>query len=91
MAAVHQGERIFTRAENEEIIAAVKTNSNQDLVQEIKKLNEKIAKLEETMARGSVANVQATDRNTDAIVSAITTTADKQIHASQVKERAVLK
>jgi hypothetical protein len=90
VAQVHEGERIMPKADNVELINAVagRRNNEQALVLEIRKLNAKIEALETTVANGAVMNARATDRNTEAVVGAVTNTATKTQFTNKVSERA---
>jgi hypothetical protein len=88
VAQIHKGERIFPAADNEELMKSVKGNNNQELIQEIRRLNDKVEKLETAIARGAIINAQATDRNTEAVVDAVKTTGDRGILANRVRDKA---
>lgn len=90
-AMIHEGERIFPKADNEELMKSVKGNNNAELVNEIKRLNDKVASLERTVAQGAAVNAQATDRNTEAVVQAVSNSTDRTIQSNNIRERATLK
>jgi hypothetical protein len=90
-AMIHEGERVFPKADNEELMKSVKGNNNAELIAEIRILNNKVASLERTVAQGAAVNAQATDRNTDAVVGAVSDSTNRTIQANTIKERATLR
>lgn len=90
VAQVHEGERIMPKADNVELINAIANRRNNEivLVQEIRRLNQKVERLEAVIANGAVLNAQATDRNTEAVVTAVESSANKTQFANKVSERA---
>lgn len=90
IAQVHEGERIMPKADNVELINAIANRRNNEtvLVQEIRRLNQKVERLETVIANGAVLNAQATDRNTEAVVTAVESSANKTQFANKVSERA---
>lgn len=90
-AYIHEGERIFPKADNEELMKSVKGNNNAELIAEIRTLNNKVASLERTVAQGAAVNAQATDRNTEAVVGAVSDSTNRTIQANNIKERATLR
>ncbi len=90
-AYIHEGERIFPKADNEELMKSVKGNNNAELIAEIRTLNNKVASLERTVAQGAAVNAQATDRNTQAVVGAVSDSTSRTIQANNIKERATLR
>lgn len=89
IAQVHQGERIISAPDNAEITRAFsnKDETNRELVQEIKKLNEKVSSLEKTVAEGAVLNVQATDRNTQEISRSVSDSTKTVAHTEAIRRR----
>ena len=89
VAQVHQGERIISAPENAEIARAFtsKDENSRELVQEIKKLNEKVSSLERTVAEGAVLNVQATDRNTQEISRSVSDSTKTVAHTEAIRRR----
>ena len=90
-AMIHEGERIFPKADNEELMKSVKGNNNAELVNEIRRLNDKVASLERTVAQGAAVNAQATDRNTEAVVGAVSNSTNRTIQSNNIRERATLR
>ena len=90
-AMIHEGERIFPKADNEELMKSVKGNNNAELVNEIRRLNDKVASLERTVAQGAAVNAQATDRNTEAVVGAVSDSTNRTIQSNNIRERATLR
>lgn len=87
-AYIHEGERIFPKADNEELMKSIKGNNNAELIAEIRILNNKVASLERTVAQGAAVNAQATDRNTQAVVGAVSDSTNRSILATRVREKA---
>ena len=83
-AIVHKGERIIPAADNTKLMTALE---NKELIAEIRKLNEKIESLEQTVAQGSLMNAQATERNTVEISTSIKKTGASAIHAENIRNR----
>lgn len=90
-AMIHEGERIFPKADNEELMKSVKGNNNAELITEIRRLNDKVASLERTVAQGAAVNAQATDRNTEAVVGAVSDSTNRTIQSNNIRERATLR
>ena len=63
---------------------------NTELIAEIRKLNAKIDSLEQTVARGDMMNVQATQQNTNEVAAAVENSASLTTHANRVKNRVTL-
>lgn len=89
-AQIHKGERIIPEADNRELMAAVANSTNEELTKAVYTLTQEVKTLKEVVARGSAMNVEATDRNTSAVVSAVSSGTQKSILASNLKERAQL-
>lgn len=89
-AQIHKGERIIPEADNRELMAAVASSTNEELTKAVYTLTQEVKTLKEVVARGSAMNVEATDRNTSAVVSAVSSGTQKSILASNLKERAQL-
>jgi len=66
-------------------------NNNMEMIQEIRLLNQRMGNLEQAIVEGAVINAQATDRNTEAISTAIEANADKTIQSSRIQTRATIK
>jgi uncharacterized protein YoxC len=65
-----------------------RNRTNEVLIQEIKKLNQKIQSLEQTVAQGATMNAQATDRNTAEIAQAVVDSSGKVIQANRLQAKA---
>lgn len=85
-ADIHRGERIIPAADNITLMA-----SNQEMVKEIKQLNQRIVNLEQAIVEGNMINAAATDRNTDAIVVAIESGTDTTIQFNRLQKKGTLK
>jgi hypothetical protein len=90
VAQIHRGERIIPAADNLELMSSIgnRNRTNEVLVIEIKKLNQKIQSLEQTVAQGAVMNAQATDRNTAEIAQAVVDSSGKAIQANRLQAKA---
>jgi len=86
LAQIHQGERIIPAADNQQLM-----NTNMEMVQEIRLLNQRIGDLEQAIVEGAVINAQATDRNTETLSTAIGANADKAIQSARIQTRATIK
>ena len=65
-------------------------SDDQLLIEEIKKLNEKIASLERTVAHGDMLNVAATERNSQQVAEAVNTSSTNTIHNSRIQRRSAI-
>jgi hypothetical protein len=90
VAQIHRGERIIPAADNLELMSSIgnRNRTNEVLVIEIKKLNQKIQSLEQTVAQGAAMNAQATDRNTAEIAQAVVDSSGKAIQANRLQAKA---
>lgn len=88
-AFLHKGERVLPEADNRELMQNLsnRNNTNQELIEEIRKLNARIANLEKAIVEGAVINAVATDRNTDVISSAVKDTASVSNHNQSIKRK----
>jgi cell division septum initiation protein DivIVA len=68
-----------------------RNRTNEVLITEIKKLNEKISSLERTVAEGAVINADATNRNTEQIAQAVVDSSGKTIQATRLQAKASIK
>ena len=93
LAQIHKGERIIPAADNAELMANMgnRNRTNEVLITEIKKLNEKISSLERTVAEGAVINADATNRNTEQIAQAVVDSSGKTIQATRLQAKASIK
>jgi hypothetical protein len=93
VAQIHRGERIIPAADNLELMSSIgnRNRTNEVLVLEIKKLNQKIQSLEQTVAQGAVINAQATDRNTAEIAQAVVDSSGKAIQANRLQSKASIR
>lgn len=93
IAKLHKDERIIPAADNRELMESLanKNNINVELINEIRKLNVKIEKLEQSIVQGAVINAEATDRNTSEISSTIKETASSTSHTESIKRRAEIR
>jgi hypothetical protein len=89
VAQIHQGERIIPAADNMELMASVgnRNKTNEILVAEIRKLNQKIDSLEKTVANGSIINVEATNRNTVEITNSVKDTKTTASYSEALRRR----
>ena len=58
-----------------------------DVNQQLAKLNQQIAELTQVVANGAVMNAQATDRNTEAVVEAVGSTAETTQYQTRLQNR----
>lgn len=88
-AYIHQGERILPAADNAELMQNLsnKNDTNNLLIEEIKKLNTKITKLEKAIIDGAVMNAEATNKNTDIISTSVKESTSVKIHDNSIKKR----
>ena len=93
VAEIHRGERIIPAADNQQLMSNIsnRNRTNEVLVSEIKKLNQKIESLERTVAEGAVINAQATDRNTQEVAQAVAESSGKSIQAARLQNKANIK
>jgi len=93
LAQIHRGERIIPAADNAELMQNIgnRNRTNELLVVEIKKLNQKIESLERTVADGAVMNAQATERNTQQVAQAVVASSDKTVQATRIQNKAIIK
>lgn len=93
VAQIHKGERIIPAADNAELMLGMgnRNRTNEVLITEIKKLNEKISSLERTVAEGAVINADATNRNTEQIAQAVVDSSGKTIQANRLQSKASIK
>ena len=85
-ADIHRGERIIPAADNVTLMA-----SNQEMVAEIRQLNQRIVNLEQAIVEGNMINAAATDRNTDAIVVAIESSTDTTLQFNRLQKKGTIK
>jgi uncharacterized membrane-anchored protein len=92
IAQIHQGERIIPAADNAELMANIgdRNRTNEVLVSEIKKLNQKIDSLERAVAQGAVINAEATDRNTDEITRTVKDSSTTASYTEAIRKRTQL-
>ena len=89
VAQIHQGERIIPAADNMELMASIgnRNKTNEILVAEIRKLNQKIDSLEKTVANGSIINAEATNRNTVEITNSVKDTKTTASYSEALRRR----
>jgi hypothetical protein len=89
IAQIHQGERIVPAADNLELMQSIgnRNRTNEVLVTEIKKLNQKIESLERVVAEGAVINAEATNRNTVEISRTVKDTGSTASHSEAIRRR----
>jgi hypothetical protein len=89
VAQIHQGERIIPAADNLELMQSMsnRNRTNEVLVTEIKKLNQKIESLERVVAEGAVINAEATNRNTEEISRTVKDTGSTASHSEALRRR----
>lgn len=89
IAQIHQGERIVPAADNAELMSSMgnRNRTNEVLVTEIKKLNQKIDSLEKAVAQGAVINAEATNRNTVEISRTVKDTGSTTSHNEAIRRR----
>jgi hypothetical protein len=89
VAQVHQGERIIPAADNLELMQSMsnRNRTNEVLVTEIKKLNQKIESLERVVAEGAVINAEATNRNTEEISRTVKDTGSTASYSEALRRR----
>jgi Ca2+-binding EF-hand superfamily protein len=73
--------------ENTQKMLTPEANTDDELLEEIRKLNTKIQKLEETIARGDIMNAEATERNTREVSKTLKDTASTTTYAQKVQNR----
>jgi hypothetical protein len=89
LAQIHQGERIIPAADNVELMANMgdRNRTNEVLVSEIKKLNQKIDSLERAVAEGAIINADATNRNTVEVSRTVKDTGITTSHTEAIRRR----
>jgi hypothetical protein len=89
LAQIHEGERIVPAADNAELMQSIgnRNRTNEVLVSEIKKLNQKIESLERVVAEGAVINAEATNRNTVEISRTVKDTGSTASHSEAIRRR----
>lgn len=89
IAQLHQGERVFPAADNRMLMQNISGNNttNQELLEEIRLLNARIAQLEKAVIEGSVINAEATDRNTIEISRTVKDTASTTNHLETIRRK----
>jgi hypothetical protein len=89
LAQIHKGERIIPAADNAELMANMgdRNRTNEVLVSEIKKLNQKIDSLERAVAEGAIINADATNRNTVEISRTVKDTGTTTSHTEAIRRR----
>lgn len=88
-AFLHQGERVLPKADNEQLMQSLsnRNNTNEELILEIKTLNQKIVRLEKAIIDGAVLNATSTDRNTEEISNAVKEASSISNHNNSIKRR----
>ena len=73
IAQIHEGERIFPKADNENLMRNVTKTSdtNQKMLQEIINLKEEVRRLQTVVAQGDVLNANATNSSAEKVKEAI--------------------
>lgn len=86
-AYIHEGERIMPKADNAELMRVLdhNRNNNDELLVEIRRLNEKVARLEIAIAEGAIINAEATERNTAEISKTVKEATSQQQHIEVVR------
>jgi hypothetical protein len=85
-AQIHRGERIVPAADNTMLMAG-----NQEMVVEIRQLNQRIVNLEQAIIEGNMINAAATERNADAIVEAIESSTDTTLQFNRLQKKGMIK
>lgn len=93
IAQIHQGERIIPAADNFKLMSRLNNSDNysQEMLAQIRALNQKIDSLERTVAEGAAINAEATNRNTNEISGVIGETTGRTIQANRLQAKAVIK
>jgi len=60
---------------------------NQDMAKQLAELNKQVQQLTQVVAQGANNSVAATERNTEAIVNAVTTTGENTVYKSRLENR----
>lgn len=89
LAFLHQGERVLPKADNEQLMQSLsnRNDTNEQLIVEIRQLNQKIAKLEKAVVDGAVLNAISTDRNTEEISKAVKDSSSTTRHNESIKRK----
>jgi hypothetical protein len=91
-AIVHKGERIIPAADNAELIGAIsnKQQTDTEILIEIRRLNEKISQLEQTIQVGDMMNIEATNRNTQEVSRTVKDAGSAASHSEAVRRRTAI-
>lgn len=93
-AIVHRGERIIPAADNRELMQALGSNSNQNLITEIQKLRAEVVNLQKQQQQQTGHLINATydsqNKNAEQVAEAVTSATSVQDWAAKVKSKAVL-
>jgi hypothetical protein len=95
VAQVHEGERIVPKADNVKLFQMIEgyksgSDTNQQLIQEIQKLNQKIENLERTISEGDVMNAEATERNTEELCRELSNIQNSSQYQESLRRRTQL-
>jgi hypothetical protein len=88
-AYIHKNERILPAADNEQLMQSLsnRNDTNQTLIEEIRKLNTRIGQLETAIIDGAVLNAEATNKNTEVISSSVKDSTSTTTHNNSIKKR----
>lgn len=93
LAQIHKDERIMPAADNRLLLQSLsnRNDTNLELINEMKELNQKIERLEVAIQLGSAINAEATQRNTEEISKAVSDTASKNDHNNVIQGKVSLR
>lgn len=93
LAQIHKDERIMPAADNRLLLQSLsnRNDTNLELINEMKELNQKIERLEVAIQLGSAINAEATQRNTEEISKAVSDTASKNHHNNVIQGKVALR
>lgn len=93
LAQIHKDERIMPAADNRLLIQSLsnRNDTNLELINELRELNQRIEKMEKTIELGSIINAEATQRNTEELSKVISDTSSTSNHNNNIKEKVSLR
>lgn len=88
-AYIHKNERILPAADNEQLMQSLsnRNDTNQTLIEEIRKLNSRIGQLEKAIIDGAVLNAEATHKNTEVISNSVKDSTSTTNHNNSIKKK----
>lgn len=68
-------------------LGVIASTANGDMLRELARLNEQVETLTRAVSEGAVINAQATDRNTEAVVGAVTDTNTSSVYQARLQNK----